>query len=611
MGYSSESFYAGGPSTFEPDNYASIGFKLSSNGMGFPGSTQTANQLKETINAIKQGVNVFEISMVSPEVADQIPTQHFKEIRALTKLTGIKPSVHGPIIDPAGMGQQGWGGEDERKRAEDRFKSVVDKAHMIDPSSNIPIVFHATNSSGGTTYEAGDVNKGQDRWKLKAKTIINPETKQMTLVENHRQHRLGESEKEMSEGGQMMTAEEARLSLNRTQWDDKINEVLMAKRYSDEKLNELQSKQADLLGEDFAKLQFKDKEEAMHYQQIIHPLAEKASSFVSHANLKFSGIFDTAFKFAEGEQKTELKKISEEYGKKEHNLYEERKNNEIDDVSFLARKSSLMEEGLLKINQLTQRFGPPEQFKDADKFIMGQSAKTFGNTAYHGFKKYGDNAPVLAIENVFPEMNHARGEDMRNLVKSAHKVFVENAMKDGISEEEANKQADKLIGVTWDVGHLNIYKKYGFDDKDLKKQTEIIAPHVKHLHLTDNFGYGDSHLAPGMGNVPIKAHLEALEKAGRLGEIKKIIEAPAVVQHFGTSPMVGTLAAFGSPIYGAGSSANWGQAQGMMGNYFSGYGFSNPSLHHSMYGAGFTNLPMEFGGNIPGTQSRFSGTPNA
>jgi len=67
----------------------------------------------------------------------------------------------------------------------------------------------------------------------------------------------------------------------------------------------------------------------------------------------------------------------------------------------------------------------------------------------------------------------------------------------------------------------------------------------------------------------------------------------------------------GSPIYGANMGSYWNQASGTQGNYFAGYGFSNPSLHHSMYGAGFTTLPMEFGGNIPGTQSRFSGTPNA
>ena len=36
----------------------------------------------------------------------------------------------------------------------------------------------------------------------------------------------------------------------------------------------------------------------------------------------------------------------------------------------------------------------------------------------------------------------------------------------------------------------------------------------------------------------------------------------------------------------------------------------NPQIHHSIYGAGFTTLPAELGGEMPGTQSRFAGTPN-
>ena len=49
-----------------------------------------------------------------------------------------------------------------------------------------------------------------------------------------------------------------------------------------------------------------------------------------------------------------------------------------------------------------------------------------------------------------------------------------------------------------------------------------------------------------------------------------------------------------------------------MGNYFmSTYGEMSPEVHHSIYGAGFSGLPSEVGGNIPGRQSRFSNTPNA
>ena len=44
--------------------------------------------------------------------------------------------------------------------------------------------------------------------------------------------------------------------------------------------------------------------------------------------------------------------------------------------------------------------------------------------------------------------------------------------------------------------------------------------------------------------------------------------------------------------------------------YFSGHGPINPAVHHNVYGSGFAALPMELGGEIPGSQNRFSGTPN-
>jgi sugar phosphate isomerase/epimerase len=70
-----------------------------------------------------------------------------------------------------------------------------------------------------------------------------------------------------------------------------------------------------------------------------------------------------------------------------------------------------------------------------------------------------------------------------------------------MSESDAKKKAQEIIGVTFDLGHANINKKYGFTDKDIIKEAEALAKNVKHVHLADNFGYNDSHLPPGMGNV--------------------------------------------------------------------------------------------------------------
>ena len=84
-----------------------------------------------------------------------------------------------------------------------------------------------------------------------------------------------------------------------------------------------------------------------------------------------------------------------------------------------------------------------------------------------------------------------------------------------------------------------------------------------------------------------------------------------MIQHFKKLPHSMTLAAFGSPIYGMKNGPTWNQAIDFSGSYFGGYGTLNPQTHHSYFGAGFTTMPVELGGQMPGGGSRFGGTPMA
>jgi len=259
----------------------------------------------------------------------------------------------------------------------------------------------------------------------------------------------------------------------------------------------------------------------------------------------------------------------------------------------------------------------PQVYQPLANFAMDKAAETFGNVAWNAYDKVAkgdiDATPMLAIENMYQGMAFSKAEDMKKLVEKSREQFVERAMDKGMDKSAAEKKAEKILGVTWDVGHLNMMKKAGFEDKDVVSETEKIAPLVKHVHLTDNFGYSDSHLAPGMGNVPMKEILEKLEKTGKLGDMRKIIEAGGFVQHFQKSPHAVTMAAFGSPIYGMKGGSYWNQAMAISpgGGYFGGYGTTLPEKHFQTYGAGFSGLPQELGGQMGGTQSRFTGTPNA
>ena len=102
-----------------------------------------------------------------------------------------------------------------------------------------------------------------------------------------------------------------------------------------------------------------------------------------------------------------------------------------------------------------------------------------------------------------------------------------------------------------------------------------------------------------------------MEKLGQKGfEANKIIEAGNWWQHFRTSPFQESLEAMESPIYGMKMAPYWSQAPGLYQGYFSGYGQMLPQINYEIFGAGFSRLPSELGGQAAGAQgSRMSGRP--
>ena len=153
-------------------------------------------------------------------------------------------------------------------------------------------------------------------------------------------------------------------------------------------------------------------------------------------------------------------------------------------------------------------------------------------------------------------------------------------------------------------------------------ETKEIAEVTKHVHITDNFGFHDSHLPPGMGNVPIREIMEQLEKKwselrekGKLGqEPRAIAEAGGFVAEIGQDPTLFILEHFESPLYKLGPSPYfWGpRATGISHTYTPYVETFNefPQQHFNIYGSSFTTLPKSLGGQVGGESSRFSGTPN-
>jgi len=261
---------------------------------------------------------------------------------------------------------------------------------------------------------------------------------------------------------------------------------------------------------------------------------------------------------------------------------------------------------IVKGVNLLRSIEPIQPHKPLKDFAIDKGSDTFSSVAFKSYDKFGDKAPIISIENPPVGMGLSRAEEITDLIKASRKKFAKQLMeKKGMSEGAAKNTAEKHIGATWDIGHINMLRKYGYTTEDLIKQTEKIAPFAKHIHLSDNFGMEHTELPMGMGNVPYEQQMKILSKYN--DKMKKIIETGNWYQHFQVTPFTQTLEAFNSPIYSMKMQPYWTGETGGQGAYFAGYGM-NPEVHHSIYGSGFSNLPVELGGQVGG-RNRLSGSP--
>jgi hypothetical protein len=311
-------------------------------------------------------------------------------------------------------------------------------------------------------------------------------------------------------------------------------------------------------------------------------------------------------------------------------------------------KQAYLEQDAAKVAKILGSIGtrerpkPPRLLIPAEEFTLPKAAETFASAAMRSYdissnpEKYLSKedakgiraagimgvaqAPIITIENE-TDRAFARGDSLRSLVKASRDKFIERLVAEKkVPLEKATEIATNMIGATWDVGHINLMKRYGYNEQQIADEIKAIKKDVKHVHIHDNFGSFDAHLAPGMGNVPIQAILKELQTEGKMPKgVRGIVEAGGYVMNFGENPTLKTLEYFRAPAYGFQGAPSWGGESPMAGGYFmgssaysAGYGLMLPPIHYSEYGAGFTGLPPSLAA-VPGTaqRSQFAGTPNA
>ncbi|MBR9701769.1 hypothetical protein GOV13_02510 [Candidatus Pacearchaeota archaeon] len=614
--------YQGGPSSLNPPSANPI----TAGSLGLTTDPRSANLLKEVSGKLSSGVKQIELEFVSPEVFDSIPKQQLQEVRRLSKLTGVGLSVHGPVIDTTGVSQQGFS-ELNREASEKRIIQTVERSHELDPTGNIIVNFHSAESLPGTEWEKiPDMKKGF-RGEAKKLIVVNKESGKLAPLESERKFYPIMQDDETrriipSHKGKIYSPEKELKVLNDSEWINSITSIETFKKQADEVKAGAMATLTPLFTEEHI-------EGITPAQQGALQQIQRSETFLSNVESSFNSIYNKAYKFGDEETKKHLDKISnywvEENEKMMKELREKLKKNPTPftqakiNAEMIERKSQMFDKVIHGIpNKDSNKeirgikdIKAPEMYIPVEQFATEQSSKTFGNAAFEAYDKFKDNAPIISIENPPAGFALSTGEDLKNLAEKSREHFVERLVKEeNKSKREAEKIAEKLIGVTWDVGHINMIRKQGFDDEDIIKETEKIAPFIKHVHLSDNFGFEHTELPMGMGNVPMK---EIMDKLGKKGfEANKIIEAAGWWQHFQTAPVQETMENFGSPMYSAGGAPGlyWNQTIGLQQGYSGGYGMMLPQTHYQTFGAGFSQLPTELGGQVQGAGgSRMSGRP--
>ncbi len=247
------------------------------------------------------------------------------------------------------------------------------------------------------------------------------------------------------------------------------------------------------------------------------------------------------------------------------------------------------------------------------KRLEKHGVRLYAEAAIHALHKTRDpeNPVVVAIEHIFPERFGGHPEELKWIIKKSRDRMVEmltqpeieygaslapeeitakkleegvkqpNPYYMGISKEEAEKLAERHIKATIDTGHINLWRKYWQDDpRKTKEQNDVdfnkwaiksiesLAKDnmVGNVHLADNYGYQDDHLAPGQGNSPVKDIVGTLRKYGYKKAFTVEPGADASTDLSDFHGLMKTWKYFGSPVYGMGFRGTsvpqtWGDVQ--------------------------------------------------
>jgi hypothetical protein len=288
-------------------------------------------------------------------------------------------------------------------------------------------------------------------------------------------------------------------------------------------------------------------------------------------------------------------------------------------VEFIKEQINSLREGIDSTKEMvTGQLQSAEDQKimrqyatSVSKYALKQSTKSYAEAGIEAMQQ-SDNNPhanrdvFIAPENIFPEMGYgSHPEELIELVQNARKKMVEfltekeiehpagardregnvkkviNPYFQGITKEEAKKEAHAHIKATLDTQHLGMwfndfkplqgetrqdrrvrFNKWYLEEIDKISKADIVG----NIHLVDAIGGSHQHLPAGQGELPLKEAIAKLRKDGYKGSINA--EGWGEERLGAGRILTETWKEFGTPINSMGGyntpgvqGPSWGQVQ--------------------------------------------------
>ncbi len=163
------------------------------------------------------------------------------------------------------------------------------------------------------------------------------------------------------------------------------------------------------------------------------------------------------------------------------------------ETGMLALRRTVEACGMLKIQNLVVHSGfTPELRYPQDRDAYFQRAKDFHKSIFPEMEKWGVNVLIENIDqwNMDGRWYFGSGAEMREFLEYC---------------------GHPLLHACWDVGHANI------DGRDQYKEIRDLGRELRGVHIQDNLGAHDDHIAPLMGTLDLDGVMRGLKDAGYTG----------------------------------------------------------------------------------------------